>query len=116
MDAEATAACREHDTELVFFDNTYMYPRTAAPQVEETPFEPRGRKLESALAAEGLRDLEADLLQGGEPPATVADLAELGVAYVDFALRRPALFRLMFGTPCDDANDAAGCRRLRGLS
>ncbi|WP_439659569.1 TetR/AcrR family transcriptional regulator [Lentzea sp. HUAS TT2] len=63
--------------------------------------------LESALAAEGLRDLKADLLQdGGGPPATVADLAELGVAYVDFALRRPALFRLMFGNPCDDANDA----------
>jgi nucleoside-diphosphate-sugar epimerase len=28
----------------VFFDNTYMYPRTAAPQTEETAFEPVGRK------------------------------------------------------------------------
>ncbi|HVV11442.1 TetR/AcrR family transcriptional regulator [Amycolatopsis sp.] len=61
--------------------------------------------LESALAAQGLRDLKADLLRGGGPPATVADLAELGVGYVDFALRRPALFRLMFGNPCDDTND-----------
>jgi AcrR family transcriptional regulator len=61
--------------------------------------------LESALAAEGLRDLKADLRQRGGSPATVTDLAELGVAYVDFALRRPALFRLMFGNPCDDTND-----------
>ena len=30
-------------------------------------------------------------------------LAELGVAYVGFALRRPAVFRLMFGNECDDA-------------
>ncbi|WP_341351285.1 TetR-like C-terminal domain-containing protein [Nocardioides convexus] len=28
-------------------------------------------------------------------------MAELGVAYVDFALRRPALFRLMFGNECN---------------
>ncbi|WP_245805033.1 TetR/AcrR family transcriptional regulator [Amycolatopsis australiensis] len=62
--------------------------------------------LESALAAEGLRDLKADLLRSGGRPVTVADLAELGVAYVDFALRRPALFRLMFGNPCDDTSDA----------
>ncbi|GAA4383836.1 SDR family oxidoreductase [Tsukamurella soli] len=39
------AAVRNHDAKLVFFDNTYMYPQTAAPQVEgKTPFEPRGRK------------------------------------------------------------------------
>ncbi|WP_116200016.1 TetR/AcrR family transcriptional regulator [Amycolatopsis circi] len=61
--------------------------------------------LESALAAQGLRDLDADLSQGDASPATVAGLAELGVAYVDFALRRPALFRLMFGNACDDTSD-----------
>ncbi|MER6877007.1 TetR/AcrR family transcriptional regulator, partial [Amycolatopsis sp. NPDC000673] len=61
--------------------------------------------LESALAAQGLRDLNEDLIQGDAMPATVAELAELGVAYVDFALRRPALFRLMFGNACDDTND-----------
>ena len=33
------------------------------------------------------------------------ELAELGVAYVNFALRRPALFRLMFGNECDDTDD-----------
>lgn len=61
--------------------------------------------LESALAAEGLRDLKADLTGGRAMPSSVPELAELGVAYVGFALRRPALFRLMFGRECDDAND-----------
>ncbi|MCO5215565.1 MAG: WHG domain-containing protein [Thermomicrobiales bacterium] len=61
--------------------------------------------LESALAAEGFRDLKADLLQDRAMPTSVSDLAEFGVAYVDFALRRPSLFKLMFGSECDDAND-----------
>lgn len=61
--------------------------------------------LESALAAEGLRDLKADLMEGRTMPSSVSDLAEFGVAYVGFALRRPALFRLMFGNECDDTND-----------
>lgn len=34
------------------------------------------------------------------------DLAGLAVVYVFFALDRPAVFRLMFGQECDDANDA----------
>lgn len=37
-------ACAKHGTKLVFFDNTYMYPKTSAPQTEETPFEPKGSK------------------------------------------------------------------------
>ncbi|WP_409180417.1 TetR/AcrR family transcriptional regulator [Amycolatopsis sp. VS8301801F10] len=61
--------------------------------------------LESALAAEGFRDLLSDLGDGGRPPASLSDLAEFAVAYVAFALRRPALFRVMFGKPCDDADD-----------
>lgn len=61
--------------------------------------------LESALAVEGFRDLLADLTEGRELPSSTADLAEFGVAYVTFALRRPALFRVMFGKPCDDADD-----------
>lgn len=60
--------------------------------------------LESALAAQGLRDLQTALVPA-ELPTTVAELAEVGVAYVEFALRRPALFRLMFGSACDDTND-----------
>lgn len=61
--------------------------------------------LESALAARGLRDLMADLVAAGPVPATPSDLAELGVVYVNFALRRPALFKLMFGNECDTDND-----------
>lgn len=61
--------------------------------------------LESALAAEGLRDLLADLTTGREVPTTPEDLAELAVGYVDFALRRPALFRVMFTNACDEGNE-----------
>jgi AcrR family transcriptional regulator len=61
--------------------------------------------LESALAAQGLRDLKADLTEGREPPSSPEDLGELAVAYVAFALRRPALFRLMFGNACDAGSD-----------
>jgi len=61
--------------------------------------------LESALAAQGLRDLKEDLATGRELPASVEELAELAVAYVDFALRRPALFRLMFGNACDTGSE-----------
>ncbi|WP_226345064.1 NAD-dependent epimerase/dehydratase family protein [Agilicoccus flavus] len=44
MMANAIAACEKHGAKLVFFDNTYMYPRTSATQVEETQFAPVGRK------------------------------------------------------------------------
>lgn len=44
MMANTIAACRKHGTKLVFFDNTYMYPRTSTPQDEDTPFQPVGRK------------------------------------------------------------------------
>lgn len=37
-------ACAEHGAKLVFFDNTYMYPQTSAPQTEATPFRPAGKK------------------------------------------------------------------------
>ncbi len=61
--------------------------------------------LESALAVEGFRDLLADLVGDGGLPASLPDLAEFAVTYVAFALRRPALFRVMFGKPCDSADD-----------
>ena len=44
MMANTIAACQKHGTKLVFFDNTYMYARTDTPQVEDTAFEPVGRK------------------------------------------------------------------------
>lgn len=37
-------ACSMFGAKLVFFDNTYMYPGTPAPQTESTSFEPNGRK------------------------------------------------------------------------
>ncbi|OBK85462.1 TetR/AcrR family transcriptional regulator [Mycobacterium sp. 1165178.9] len=66
---------------------------------------PDREALESALAAQGLRDLKSALTRDRELPGNIEDLAGLGVAYVEFALRRPALFRLMFGNECDDDND-----------
>lgn len=60
--------------------------------------------LESALAAQGLRDLKADLAGIGALPTSVAELADVAVHYVAFALRRPALFRVMFGNACDEGN------------
>ena len=38
-------------------------------------------------------------------PSTPEQLASVAVAYVQFALDRPALFRIMFGEPCDRDND-----------
>ncbi|MDQ4115308.1 MAG: WHG domain-containing protein [Actinomycetota bacterium] len=61
--------------------------------------------LESALAAQGLRDLKADLTDGRALPESAVDLGEFAVAYVEFALRRPALFRVMFGNACDTGSE-----------
>ena len=55
----------------------------------------------SAVAAVGYRDLAAALGTVHPSPATPDDLAAVAVAYVQFALQRPALFRVMFGEPCD---------------
>lgn len=57
--------------------------------------------LESALAVAGFRDLKKDLIEVHGLPSTPDQVADVAVAYVDFALRRPALFRLMFGNECD---------------
>jgi len=61
--------------------------------------------LETALAVQGLRDLFTDLTAGKAGPTSAKGVTELGVRYVRFALRRPALFKLMFGRECDDKND-----------
>ena len=37
-------ACQVNHSKLVFFDNTYMYPKNADVQTEDTPFDPVGRK------------------------------------------------------------------------
>ncbi|MCW2981825.1 MAG: transcriptional regulator [Solirubrobacterales bacterium] len=61
--------------------------------------------LVSAVAAVGYRDLAERLGAAHPAPSTPAQLADVAVAYVRFALDRPALFRIMFGEPCDRDND-----------
>lgn len=57
MIKNAMEACKTHQAKMVFFDNTYMYPKTAEPQTEKTPFLPAGRKSEiRAEAAQLLLD------------------------------------------------------------
>ncbi|WP_048222906.1 NAD-dependent epimerase/dehydratase family protein [Enterobacter quasiroggenkampii] len=40
----ALEATRKVGAKFVYFDNTYMYPQSNVPQIEETRFAPRGRK------------------------------------------------------------------------
>jgi AcrR family transcriptional regulator len=61
--------------------------------------------LVSAVAAVGYRELAEQLAAAHPSPSTPAQLASVAVAYVQFALERPALFRIMFGEPCDRDND-----------
>jgi AcrR family transcriptional regulator len=77
--------------------------------------------LVSAIAAVGYRRLAERLAAAHPAPSTPEQLASVGVAYVQFALEQPALFRLMFGEPCDRDNDervaatAAVSLYLRGI-
>lgn len=58
-------------------------------------------QLESAVAAQGFRTLDVLLF----PPDQPTDPVEFAVTYVNFALDRPQMFRLMFGTECDNSSD-----------
>lgn len=53
-------ACSTHGAQLVFFDNTYMYPQTDEPQTEDTAFRPHGRKgrVRAAIAEDLLHAME----------------------------------------------------------
>ncbi|WP_135452757.1 TetR/AcrR family transcriptional regulator [Mycobacterium sp. DL99] len=55
----------------------------------------------SAVAAVGYRDLATQLAAASPSPNTPDDLADIAIAYVNFALKRPGLFRAMFAEPCD---------------
>jgi len=55
----------------------------------------------SEVAAVGYRQLAAALTAAHPAPKTPDDLADIAVAYVEFALSRPGLFRAMFAEPCD---------------
>ena len=74
--------------------------------------------LDSAVAVEGFKDLQADLAAALDrvPAASPAPavITQLGIAYVTFALRRPAVFRLMFGNECDES-DSDRVRASHGL-
>lgn len=61
--------------------------------------------LVSAVAAIGYQDLAQRLATAHPSPSTPDELASAAIAYVQFALDRPALFRIMFGEPCDRDND-----------
>jgi AcrR family transcriptional regulator len=58
-------------------------------------------ELLSAVAAVGYRELGEALVKAHPAPTSADDLADIAVAYVQFALTRPGLFRVMFGGPCD---------------
>jgi AcrR family transcriptional regulator len=59
----------------------------------------------SAIAAIGYDELAGRLAAAHPAPSTPEELASVAAAYVQFALERPALFRMMFGEPCDRDND-----------
>src|SRR5246500_5514477 len=61
--------------------------------------------LVSAVAGLGYRELAERLVEAHPSPSTPEQLTSVAVAYVQFALERPALFRIMFGEPCDRDND-----------
>ncbi len=61
--------------------------------------------LVSAVAAVGYRQLAERLAAAHPSPSNPEQLASVATAYVQFALERPALFRIMFGEPCDRDND-----------
>jgi len=61
--------------------------------------------LVSAVAAVGYRELSKRLAAAHPSPSTPEQLADVAIAYVQFALDRPALFRIMFTEPCDRDND-----------
>lgn len=77
--------------------------------------------LDAAVAVEGFKDLREDLGQAlaaaPESSDAVDEIARLGVAYVSFALRRPAVFRLMFGNECDaiDSERVQASQELRAV-
>lgn len=58
----------------------------------------------SAIAAVGYRELAEHLASAHPSPSTPDELADVAIAYVQFALRRPALFHVMFAEPCDPNN------------
>jgi AcrR family transcriptional regulator len=101
------AACLRAAMELLEESGaTALSLRAVARQAGVSPAAPyrhyaNREALISAVAAVGYRDLAEHLFAAHPEPTTPDDLVAVAVAYVQFALRRPALFRVMFGEPCD---------------
>ncbi|GAA1087770.1 TetR/AcrR family transcriptional regulator [Tsukamurella spumae] len=74
---------------------------TAAPYRH---FSDRGALI-SAVAAVGYRDLATALTAAAPAPSGPEDLADIAIAYVNFALHRTGLFRAMFAEPCGTEPD-----------
>ncbi|WP_063001690.1 TetR/AcrR family transcriptional regulator [Nocardia mikamii] len=60
--------------------------------------------LVSAVAAVGYRDLAVHLAAAQPSPVTSAGLGDVAVAYVQFALSRSGMFRVMFTESCDSTS------------
>jgi AcrR family transcriptional regulator len=106
------AACLRAAMELLEESGaTALSLRAVARQAGVSPAAPyrhyaNREALISAVAAVGYRELAEHLAAVHPEPANPDDLAAVAVAYVQFALQRPAIFRVMFGEPCDpDSND-----------
>jgi AcrR family transcriptional regulator len=105
------AACLSAALELLEEDGeTALSLRAVARRAGVSPAAPYRHyedreALVSAVAAVGYRDLAVRLAAAHPAPSTPDQLAAVAVAYVQFALERPTLFRIMFGEPCDRADD-----------
>ncbi len=100
------AACLRAARELLEETDASLSLRAVARRAGVSPTAPfrhfaDREALLSAVAAEGYRELAAALVAAHPSPTKPEDLADIGVAYVRFALDHPALFRVMFAEPCD---------------
>lgn len=106
---DARAACLRAARELLEEDGGGLSVRAVARRAgvsATAPYRhfPDREALVSAVAAQGYRELAERLAAARPAPATPEDLADVAVAYVQFALAHPALFRAMFSEPCDPGN------------
>lgn len=106
---DARAACLRAARELLEEEGGGLSVRAVARRAgvsATAPYRhfPDREALVSAVAAQGYRELAERLAAAHPAPATPEDLADVAVAYVQFALAHPALFRAMFSEPCDPGN------------
>ena len=104
------AECVRAAMELLEDGETELSLRAVARRAGVSPAAPYRhyadrQDLVSAVAAVGYGELAEQLAQAHPQPSTSEELASVAVAYVQFALDHPALFRLMFGELCDREND-----------